>query len=378
MIQINTDFLNERLAQRREADLLRTLVDKSHLVDFCSNDYLGLAQSDPFKQLLNHKLTQNATHQIGATGSRLISGNSLYIEQLEQKIATFHQAPTGLLFNSGYDANIGVFSSIARRGDTLITDELAHASIIDGTRLTHAKRLRFRHNDLNDLEKKLRVAEGNIFVGIESVYSMDGDTAPLKEIVALTEQFGAHLIVDEAHATGIYGTKGEGLVQAENLQGKIFARIHTFGKALGAHGAIVLGNAELRAYLVNFARSFIYTTSLPFHSLASIEAAYELFPKMHQERQHLRYLIDLFQQTLHQLASYEVLPSNSPIQGIIIPGNTHAKALSQKIEATGFYVKAILSPTVPAGQERLRICLHAFNTEAQLKQLLHIILNKKD
>lgn len=221
MIQINTDFLNERLAQRREADLLRTLVDKSHLVDFCSNDYLGLAQSDPFKQLLNHKLTQNATHQIGATGSRLISGNSLYIEQLEQKIATFHQAPTGLLFNSGYDANIGVFSSIARRGDTLITDELAHASIIDGTRLTHAKRLRFRHNDLNDLEKKLRVAEGNIFVGIESVYSMDGDTAPLKEIVALTEQFGAHLIVDEAHATGIYGTKGEGLVQAENLQGKI-------------------------------------------------------------------------------------------------------------------------------------------------------------
>lgn len=374
MIQLNTDFLNERLAQRREADLLRTLVDKNHLVDFCSNDYLGLAQSDLFKQLVNHKLTQNAAHQIGATGSRLISGNSLYIEQLEEKIAAFHQAPTGLLFNSGYDANVGVFSSIARRGDTIITDELAHASIIDGTRLTHAKRLRFRHNDLNDLEKKLRVAEGNIFVGVESIYSMDGDIAPLKDIVALTEQFGAHLIVDEAHATGIYGTRGEGLVQAENLQDKTFARIHTFGKALGAHGAIVLGSPELRAYLVNFARSFIYTTSLPFHSLASIEAAYELFPKMYQERQHLRCLVDLFQQT----QADEVLPSASPIQGIIIPGNTRAKALSQKVEIAGFYVKAILSPTVPTGQERLRICLHAFNTEAQLKQLLRIILNNKD
>ena len=372
MIKTVTDFLDERLGQRREADLLRTLVDKSYLTDFCSNDYLGLARSNEFKVLIDKKLSNNKSSFVGATGSRLISGNLNYTEQLEQQIADFHEASAGLLFNSGYDANVGVFASIAQRGDTIITDELAHASIIDGARLSNAKRLRFKHNNLIDLEKKLRLAEGNIFVGIESIYSMDGDVAPIKQLVSLTEKYGAHLIVDEAHATGIVGNKGVGLVQAENLQHRVLARVHTFGKALGTHGAIVLGSNSLKAYLTNFARSFVYTTSLPFHSLVSIEAAYELFPGFDTERQHLQHLIDTFQTKLGNHASYEVLKSLSPIQGVIVPGNVQARNLSKKIEETGFYVKAILSPTVPIGQERLRICLHAFNTKEQLEQLIAI------
>ncbi|OJJ16951.1 8-amino-7-oxononanoate synthase [marine bacterium AO1-C] len=373
MIKTNTDFLNERLEERRENGLMRTLVDKEHLTDFCSNDYLGMAQLAAFKQLIDQKLAQYQPAKVGATGSRLISGNYTYTEQLEQKIAAFHQAETGLIFNSGYDANIGVFASLARRGDTIITDELIHASIIDGTRLTHAKRLRFRHNNLNDLEKKLRLAEGNIFVGVESVYSMDGDVAPLAEIAALCKKYNAHLIVDEAHGTGIFGNKGVGVVQSEELQNSVLARIHTFGKALGAHGAIVLGSSDLRNYLINFARSFVYTTALSMHSLIATEAAYELFPTLDSERKHLFNLIRIFQDTLGSAARYEVLPSPSPIQGVIVPGNSNARTLSQEIEKAGFYVKAILSPTVPAGQERLRICLHAFNTEAQLQQLIQII-----
>lgn len=375
MIKTSTDFLNERLQQRRTDGLLRTLVDKHHLVDFCSNDYLGMAQNEAFKALVEQKIAEHTHYTVGSTGSRLISGNLEYAEQLEQKIADFHQADAGLLFNSGYDANVGIFAALARRGDTIITDELAHASMIDGARLSHAKRLRFRHNDVADLEKKLKVAEGNIFIGVESVYSMDGDVAPLKDIVNTAEKYGAHVLVDEAHGTGVFGNKGQGVVQAENLQERVFLRMHTFGKALGTHGAIVLGSRNLRDYLINFTRSFIYTTSLPFHSLLSIEAAYELLPTMQPAREHLQYLIQYFRASFQTSSPYEILDSPSPIQGVIVPGNAQAKAVSQKIEAAGFFVKAILSPTVPAKQERLRICLHAFNTEATLQELINIIKN---
>lgn len=375
MIETDTNFLDERLAQRQENGLLRTLVDKNHLVDFCSNDYLGMARSEKFKQLIASKLEQHPEAYTGATGSRLISGNLKYAEQLEQKLADFHEAPAGLLFNSGYDANVGIFASLARRGDTIITDELAHASMIDGSLMSNAQRFRFKHNDLTSLEKKLKLARGNVFVGIESVYSMDGDMAPMREIIELCEKHGAHVIIDEAHATGLFCSGGEGAVEAEGLQKRVLARIHTFGKAVGCHGAIVVGSNTLREYLINFSRSFIYTTALPFHSLVAIEAAYELFPGLVAERQHLKNLIASFQYQLSRPDRYKALDSYSPIQGVLVPGNAEAKALAQQIEQEGLYVKAILSPTVPAGQERLRICLHAFNTEGELCRLTDIIRN---
>ena len=191
-------------------------------------------------------------------------------------LADFHKAESGLIFNSGYDANLGLFSCIAKKEDTLICDELIHASIIDGCRLSYANRFRFAHNDVEDLEDKLRRSKGNIFVAVESVYSMDGDMAPLKEIAAVCKKYNASLIVDEAHATGLFGDQGRGLVSQHGLEQEVFARVHTFGKALGCHGAVILGSETLRNYLVNFARSFIFTTALPVHSLIAVKCAYEM------------------------------------------------------------------------------------------------------
>ena len=190
-----------------------------------------------------------------------------------------HNADAGLIFNSGYDANLGLFSALPQRGETIIADELIHASIIDGARLSYANRYTFRHNDLQSLEDKLKQAKGNCYVVIESVYSMDGDTPPIAEILTLTEQYEANLIVDEAHAVGLYGF---GLID-QQFQDRVFARIVTFGKALGCHGAIVLGSNLLREYLINFARSFIYTTAASFHQMASIKMAYQLLQESDDE-----------------------------------------------------------------------------------------------
>ena len=250
-------FIGSRLAERFNNASLRTLsLSGKNLRDFCSNDYLGFARSPELKRLIiGQLLEEGPTFSVGSTGSRLISGNDDFIEQLESEVAAFHNAESSLIFNSGYDANIGIFSSIPQRGDTIILDELIHASIIDGARLSHASRFTFKHNDLLSLEEKLKAARGNIFIGIESIYSMDGDAAPISEIVALAHSYSAAVIVDEAHAIGIFGEQGKGMVSQSHLEDKIFARIVTFGKALGCHGAAVLCCSDTRKYLINFARS---------------------------------------------------------------------------------------------------------------------------
>ncbi len=363
------NFLENRLEVIKNEHLFRTLEHKEHLIDFASNDYLGLARSQSLKELIFQKLGEIENGKNGATGSRLISGNTVYAETLEQSIARYHAAETGLLFNSGYDANLGLFASIAHRGDTLITDELVHASIIDGVRLSYARRYRFRHNDLADLEKKLKLATGNIFIGVESVYSMDGDEAPLQDMATLAKRYGAHLIVDEAHANGVFGTGGEGLVCVHRLESKVLARIFTFGKALGVHGAIIVGSNSLRDYLINFARSFIYTTAQPIHALVAIDCAYDLLSQSNDQRQVLQHHIAYFREKAKTLP-WPLLNSHSPIQGLIIPGNEAVKQVSHHLAQAGYYAKAIVSPTVPPGKERLRICLHAFNTREEIGGLL--------
>lgn len=372
MTSFKVDFISKRLEQRKADGLFRMLSRTEDLVDFASNDYLGFARSEALKEKMREKEGKHSIQKLGATGSRLISGNTVYVEGLEQMIADFHQAETGLIFNSGYDANLGLFACIAQKGDTLITDELVHASIIDGARLSYAQRFRFRHNDLDDLERKLKRATGNIFIAVESVYSMDGDISPLVDIARLARFYHAHLIVDEAHATGVLGDEGRGLVCHHGLEDQVFARVHTFGKALGVHGAIVLGSAQLRDYLVNFARSFIYTTALPSHSLLAIESAYNLLPHSNEQRRRLHQHVTFFREKVRQVP-YEVLESQTPIQGVIIPGNKAAKHMSHKLERHGYYAKAILNPTVPAGKERLRICLHAFNSRAEIEDLLQCL-----
>ncbi len=369
--------LQEALDKRKQDSLFRSLLVNEGMIDFCSNDYLSLARSEKLKTVVQNHL--NSLHSLnGATGSRSISGNTAFAEELEKEIATFHHAEAGLLFNSGYDANVGLFSCIASKGDTLICDELIHASIIDGCRLSYANRFKFAHNDLSDLEKKLQQAKGSVFVAVESVYSMDGDTSPLKEIADLCEKYQANLIVDEAHATGVFGEQGRGLVNEYGLENKVFARVHTFGKALGAHGAIVVGSDTLRNYLINFARSFIFTTALPFSSLLHIRYAYKELAAAELKTPVLHNRIRLFKEYLKLPSVYYLIESRSPVQSLIVKGNEKTKAVATQLQRQGFDVRAILSPSVPVGKERLRISLHLHNTEAQIIQLtqaLNQILN---
>ncbi|MFA6946589.1 MAG: pyridoxal phosphate-dependent aminotransferase family protein, partial [Pedobacter sp.] len=251
MKDLNT-FISETLEQRRLNNSLRSLKQENDLTDFCSNDYLGFSRSGELKLLFEKELKNFPEYHLGSTGSRLLAGNDSFTEDLEQEIAVFHDAESALLYNSGYDANIGLFASLPQRGDTIISDEFIHASIIDGIRLSHATRFVFKHNDLTGLEQKLKLSKGRKFIAVESVYSMDGDEAPLKEITKLAKQYHAALIVDEAHATGIFGEYGRGLVHELGLCGDVFARVITFGKGLGTHGAVILGSSQLRPYLINF------------------------------------------------------------------------------------------------------------------------------
>jgi len=361
----------QAILNRREADLsIRQLSNKDHLVDFCSNDYLGFSRSALLRYRVEEELKRYPLHKWGATGSRLISGNSEYIERLESKIANYHNSEISLIFNSGYDANLGLFSSVPQPGDLIIYDELVHASIRDGIKMSRAEAVSFRHNDIDDFHSKLKMNYLNAYVSIESLYSMDGDLAPLKEIAFLCKEHGANLIVDEAHATGVLGEKGEGLVQMLDLQKDVFARMHTFGKALGCHGAAVLGSQVLKSFLINYARSFIFTTALPFHSLVSINSAYDILTKQNNKRHKIKELSDLFANNLEVSEPNAYHPSPGPIQSIIIPGNERAKHVSAQLEAAGFYAKAILYPTVARGSERIRICFHSFNTQAQVKALI--------
>ena len=364
------EFIKARLAERQATGAYRALKPESGLVDFCSNDYMGFARSSALKKLIDEEIQANKGSLNGSTGSRLLSGNTAYAEKLEQDIAAYHQSETGLMYNSGYDANVGLFSSLPQKGDTIIMDELAHASIIDGARLSFANRYNFRHNDLESLEEKLKHAKGNCYVVVESVYSMDGDTSPLREILELTELYSASLIVDEAHAVGIYK---KGVVCKLGLESRVFARVVTFGKALGCHGAIVLGSTLLRPYLINFSRSFIYTTAAPFHQLASVKMAYELLGSADDEIEKLKDNIILFKKLLSGNKYFTLLTSDSAIQCVILGDNNKAREVGTKLRNAGLDVRPILSPTVPQGTERLRICLHAFNTIDEITLLADML-----
>jgi len=361
-------FISGKLQERKDKLSIRNLSINLPPVDFCSNDYLGFARSGELKDRMNTTLASMPHHLNGAGGSRLLSGNTRFTEETEQLIADFHQAESGLIFNSGYDANVGLLSSVPQRGDTIITDELIHASIIDGCRLSHATRFKFYHNDINDLESKLKLAKGNIFVVVESVYSMDGDIAPLPAISNLCERYDANLIVDEAHATGIFGAKGQGLINHFNLTDGVFARIVTFGKALGVHGAVVLGSKNLRHYLINFARSFIYTTAAPIHNIVAVNCAYQYLCEIDHQLIHQK--ITVFRKALKE-HHIKALDSESTIQGVLFSSNEATKKSAASLQSKGFDVRAILSPTVAPGKERLRICLHTYNTDEEIKLLVN-------
>jgi 8-amino-7-oxononanoate synthase len=362
------------LAKRFSEGNLRELrVFPSHLIDFTSNDYLGLARSKELLELIAEQSIRDGEHLNGSTGSRLLSGNSKLAEDLEIQLSGFHGSANGLLFNSGYDANLGLFSCVAKRGDTILYDELIHASVIDGIRLSNAFAYKFRHNDLGHLELLISRARGSVYVAVESIYSMDGDLSPLAELSEICKKHQVRLLVDEAHATGIFGKKGEGRVSELGLEQAVWARVHTFGKAMGCHGAIVLGSRALRDFLVNFSRPFIFSTALPAHSLVSIKCAYQFLETHRGLRSELEQRILYFRSKAAGSGLNSFSDHAGPIQTLHIPGNEQVKKLSLRLQAEGFDVRAITNPTVPAGKERIRICLHAYNTQEQLDGLINSV-----
>ncbi|MFE3847053.1 aminotransferase class I/II-fold pyridoxal phosphate-dependent enzyme [Flavobacterium sp. LB3P45] len=367
--------LSARLAIRKQNKSLRELPSSGNTIDFTSNDYLGLSKSETVFHETHQYLVDNNSIQNGATGSRLLSGNHKRYPETENFIAQFHKSESALIFNSGYDANVGFFSSLPQKGDLILYDELCHASIRDGIQLSNAKAYKFNHNDFEDLERLiLRNQNAVIYIVTESVFSMDGDTPNLEELVQVSEKYNCYLVIDEAHALGVFGSKGEGLVQMLNLQDQIFARIMTFGKGLGCHGAAILGSSELRDYLVNFSRSFIYTTGLSPHSVVTILMCYHYLEKEKQNIELLRGNIIHFNQEKNVLGLKQLfVRSKSAIQSALIPGNERVKSIANQLQEKGFDVKAILSPTVPEGQERLRFCLHSFNSKEEISEVLRLL-----
>ena len=377
--------LQDKLNQRREANALRQLkVPDAELVDFSSNDYLGFSKNSAIFYRASEILKEQDLELNGAAGSRLLSGNHKLYELTERFIAKTHQVEAALIFNSGYDANVGFFGSVPQRGDVILYDEFIHASIRDGIQMSHAKAYKFKHNDLKDLERLLAKQDEMlkqvqhdacaIYVVTESVFSMDGDSPDLLKLVELCEQFAAQVFIDEAHAIGVFGT---GIIDELGLGHRV-TRLITFGKAMGCHGAAILGSETLKSYLVNFSRSLIYTTALPPHSVATILAAYEhaasdaKLPNSALKK--LRENIQYFQKELKKQQFQEFfIKSDSAIHCAILPGNARVKQISTELLAAGFDVKAILSPTVPAGQERLRICLHSYNSQNEIKTLLSLL-----
>jgi 8-amino-7-oxononanoate synthase len=367
--------LSVKLAIRKQNNALRQLPSCGKTIDFASNDYLGLSKSETVFHETHQYLVDNDSIQNGATGSRLLSGNHKLYSETENFIAHFHKSESALIFNSGYDANVGFFSSLPQKGDLILYDELCHASIRDGIQLSNAKAYKFNHNDFEDLERLiLRNQNAVIYIVTESVFSMDGDTPNLEELVQVSDKYNCYLVIDEAHALGVFGSTGEGLVQMLGLQDQIFARIMTFGKGLGCHGAAILGSTELRDYLVNFSRSFIYTTGLSPHSVATILMCYHYLEKEKQNIELLRGNIIHFNQEKNVLGLKQLfVRSKSAIQSAIIPGNENVKSIAQKLQERGFDIKAILSPTVPEGQERLRFCLHSFNSKEEISEVLRLL-----
>ncbi|CAI8794217.1 aminotransferase class I/II-fold pyridoxal phosphate-dependent enzyme [Chryseobacterium sp. IT-36CA2] len=364
---LNNSFrFQESLDKRKKEGTLRRLRLQPDGIDFYSNDYLGFAKSKELQNLLLQKVVNNPQLLSGSTGSRLISGNSDIAVSVEKDIAQRHLFESALLFPSGYNANLALFSTLPSRHDTVIVDEQIHRSVHDACKLSNAKKLKFNHNDIEDLENILKRQEGHCYVAIESLYSMEGDFAPIQEIAVLASKYKASLIVDEAHAFGVFE---HGLIEKYQLQHQVSAAVMTYGKALGSHGAAILCNETMKSFLINFASPFIYTTSAQDFQWMSIKTGYEFLDQNHKLAEKLQNNIKVFRSRKLQSPSAET----SPIQAIIIPDNQKLKTLQNTLSEEGFLTYAIYSPTVKEGSERLRICLHSFNTEEEIMKLTGII-----
>lgn len=362
--------LRQRLSHRALDGTLRKLIRNENVVDFTSNDYLGLARRNLAIPTLYR----------GSGGSRLLSGNHSFFDPVEAQISQFHNSETALIYNSGYDANIGLLSAILQRNDLIFYDSLVHASIRDGIALGKARSYKFAHNDLLDLKKTVNQVRENqknndstVYVITESVFSMDGDGPDLKSFADYCSSEGFNLIVDEAHAVGVVGPGGRGGVVMAGVADQIFARIITFGKALGCHGAAILGGKDLREYLINFSRSLIYTTALSPEALVTIGKSYDwlVSGQGQSEMSKLNSLISEFKNALCEFGLQAYFsPSQSAIQAYTPGSLDSVKSAAKTLQDLSYDIRPILSPTVAAGRECLRISLHSFNTPVQIRTVL--------
>jgi 8-amino-7-oxononanoate synthase len=368
------NVLQDKISRRLAENNLRVLTTSLPGIDFISNDYLGLARSQKMAGKISEYISKIPYRKNGSTGSRLLSGNFEELEKLEERIADFFYVEAALFLPTGYQANLALISALGGKDDTLIYDELSHASIKDGARLSLARKYSFRHNDSDDLKRKLSQSSGNKYVIVESIYSMDGDHANLISILNITEENEAFLIVDEAHSTGLTEKNGAGMCVEMDIANRIFARIHTFGKAAGVHGGAICGSNLLRDYIINFSRPFIYSTGPSLHQVISVQASLDELENADDARAALNDRITFFHDEIKKMNSkLQFLKSNSPIQAIIIPGNDEVKRIAGKILEQGFQVKPILAPTVKRGTERIRICLHSFNSEEEIRKLISVV-----
>jgi 8-amino-7-oxononanoate synthase len=385
------DKLTALLENRRRESKLRSLKSSPpDAVDFSSNDFLSLSTNADFRQDYLAALNDDNA-SLGSTGSRLLDGNSKYAEALEKDLAAFHEGQAGLLINSGFDANVSIFTCLPQPGDVIVYDELIHASVHDGMRQSRAAaRLPFKHNDVESLHRVLQTVRSkhpnaDVFIAVESVYSMEGDVAPLLQIAdtvdaAYPDKRG-HLIVDEAHATGVYGPRGAGIVSEQRLEDRVSVRLHTFGKSLACSGAVILCSPVIRLYLLNYARPLIYTTSMSHPSLVAIRTAYKWLEdgRADQLAQNLRSLITHLYGRLQSLRSFTddlpeagtlSLPSECPTSPIFALLSTKPRELATYCQEAGFVVRPVVPPTVPRGKERVRVCLHAGNTTEQIDRFV--------
>ncbi len=379
---MRADFLDEELQQIKDAGLYRRLrrverdqdstliLDGREVINFSSNNYLGIANHPALAAAAKAAIDR---YGCGSGASRLISGNMTLHEELEAQLAEFKNTEAALVFNSGYQANIGILSTLSGEGDVILSDALNHASIIDGCRLSKAQTLVYSHCDLAALEVALKQAASarRRLIVSETIFSMDGDEAPLAEIVELAERYDAMVMVDEAHGTGVFGANGAGVVAKLGLASRVLIQMGTLGKALGGFGAYVAGSRALCDLLINRCRSFIFTTALPPAVMAMALAAIDLVQSEPQRREALQHNCRKLKKGLSRLG-FELGRSESPILPLIVGDAARCMALSAALLERGVFAQGIRPPTVPVGTSRLRITSMATHSDAQIDRALNV------
>jgi 8-amino-7-oxononanoate synthase len=339
-------------------------IDGKRVLMFSSNNYLGLANHPRLKKASAHAAL---CHGTGSGGSRLVSGNMDVHQDLEKKLASFKGTDKALLFSSGYHANIGAISALAGEGDVILSDELNHASIVDGCRLSGGKVRIYPHTDMNSLEEILRRCSRfkRRLIVTDSVFSMDGDVAPLSDIIDLAEKYSALVMVDDAHGTGVLGKKGKGAIEHFGLEGRVDLQMGTLGKALGSFGAYIAGSDDLIQLLVNKARTLLYTTALPPSVCGAALAALKILDEKPELLSQLRNNASYFRKGMRDLG-YSIPESETPILSLVLRNPFATMTMAQSLFDEGIYVQGIRPPTVPDGTSRLRITLMATHTKEQL------------